>query len=918
MRIARQLGLCITGAVGLCLAALACGSGATSFQFKFAEQRAELANGLRVVVLPDPSTELVEVDVRYAVGSSSDPRGKAGLAHLVEHLMFLQRPDGPGSPPLMRYINQLTTFSNAYTNWDSTHYMMMGRKEGLESMLQIEAMRLFYGCQTISEAEFVREREVVRNEIRQRTGTPEGQIPQLILSAVYPAGHAYSRMIGGNDEQLANISLQDACDFMARYYVPANATVIVAGNTTREEVAPLVTKWFGKLAKKPQASVAHVAPLALQRKRVSHVVDVERPWIYAAWALPPRNTRDGEIARFALAALTGRFSRLSSDWEFATAVAPAIYGGELAPIFVLGVELRGESRRSQAHDFIMKAAKRAHWGMHSDQFDEGDKARARASFVMRLESLTNRTNMLGDMAQFDRDIAWTSDQQLWERRFKTSDDLDGGQIKRMLERVLDPKKAVIVDVKASDQGLRGDRRARTGLQSQSHDGDRELVEVDPAEAHRPLPIPRRSDQLGQARRFQLGNGMKVVLRSFSSMPIVSAALSFDVGAAHEPKDRAGLAGVAGERIRGSISAMLLFTDYGIRWRSRVDDDSTMIVVQGMEPYLDSMIHGLERYITAGQYDQEALEKWQRNMRYRFDSQRYREGSEFDRQLYGAIYGPEHPYATQGPPTRSSLGRLDRDAAMRFKNKHYSAKNATLVIAGRFDPKVAEKHIRKHFGDWSGGHKDDPVSPAMRARSGPEYIGVVASEGPQMAVRIAYPGPAGMDAGHPARLVLQEMLNLRVSRIRQMLGSTYGVYARRSVQVGPSMYEIGGRVDAKRAGESLAVIRASIDDLRRGYRGFDTDFARARRKVVQGLLGQSTVSLEVALRLSTISRHQLSPDYYDRLLEQVAAVTPAQVEALIAQELRPDREVIVGMADRETLTGAFRQAGLENVKLVEPK
>src|ERR1051325_4568014 len=112
-----------------------------------AEKRGVLeSNGLRFVIMPDTSTQLVEVDVRYDVGSREDPQGKAGLAHLVEHLMFQTRPDGPETAPLFKTIIDIATEFNAYTNWDTTHYHEMSRSENLDSLLKIEAMRMFYGC----------------------------------------------------------------------------------------------------------------------------------------------------------------------------------------------------------------------------------------------------------------------------------------------------------------------------------------------------------------------------------------------------------------------------------------------------------------------------------------------------------------------------------------------------------------------------------------------------------------------------------------------------------------------------------------------------------------------------------------------------------------------------------------------------
>ena len=96
---------------------LACNPSNPKFAFNQPEQRGRLEkNGLRFVILPDPTTQLVEVDVRYEVGSREDPPGKAGLAHLVEHLMFQQKPDGPTTKPLFHFLLQASVFVNTYTN----------------------------------------------------------------------------------------------------------------------------------------------------------------------------------------------------------------------------------------------------------------------------------------------------------------------------------------------------------------------------------------------------------------------------------------------------------------------------------------------------------------------------------------------------------------------------------------------------------------------------------------------------------------------------------------------------------------------------------------------------------------------------------------------------------------------------------
>src|SRR5262245_30929565 len=254
-----------TALVAACV--FSCNPTNPKFAFNQPEQRGRLEkNGLRFVIMPDPTTQLVEVDVRYEVGAREDPPGKAGLAHLVEHLMFQQKPDGPTTKPLFHFLLQSSVYVNAYTNNDTTHYQITARAEQLDSLLKIEAMRMHYLCETITEDEFLRERDVVRNEIRGHNRTPEGLIEPLTLSAIYPKGHAYEQPVGGNDEQIASATLKDACEFMHKYYVPERATVIVAGGVAIDDSVASIKKWFSGIEKRRPAPRHKVEPVSVSRE----------------------------------------------------------------------------------------------------------------------------------------------------------------------------------------------------------------------------------------------------------------------------------------------------------------------------------------------------------------------------------------------------------------------------------------------------------------------------------------------------------------------------------------------------------------------------------------------------------------------------------------------------------------------------
>jgi zinc protease len=329
------------------------------------------------------------------------------------------------------------------------------------------------------------------------------------------------------------------------------------------------------------------------------------------------------------------------------------------------------------------------------------------------------------------------------------------------------------------------------------------------------------------------------------------------------------------------------------------------------------MNGFERLITAGEYHQEQVESWQKNQKLRLESKSEQQSLEFRRQFFNGLYGPEHPYTVTGIETAAAVDKVHKDALDSYRRSHYVAGTATLIVVGDFDPADAESIIRNTFGGWSKKGDAPAAMPKAATPNGPVVIGVVGRELPQLEMQIGFATGNGVDGQEAARRVLAEMMNIRVGDVRFKLGSTYGLYARHAVHRGPGAYVIaGGGVDAERAGESIKAIQDGLDMLRKGEH-FDDDFVRARRKVLSELLGVSTVTSELADRISYVGVYGLPPTYYNTLLQEVAAVSTAQIHALIAQELDPNKEVMVVLGDKPHLEKAFADAGLKDTKIVEP-
>lgn len=899
---------------GLAAMGVSCGSVTPQYAVKYAEKRAVLhSNGLRVIVMPDDSTELVEVDMRYLVGSREDPAGKDGLAHLIEHLMFdIRPPEEAGN--IMSVLDQAALFYNAYTEWDKTHYQTKARKSDLEKLLKLEAERLFYGCETISPEEFNREREVVRNEIRQRAKM-NGEIPPIILAAAYPEGHPYSRTIGGNDKTLTNITLDDACKFMKDYYVPERAILVVAGNVKSDDVIKLASKYFAPIPKRTPAPRVKVPTVKIPHHTVVKKLPVDRTTVTVAWALPPTFSKRGREVQLALGQAFGKLSGFAADYDFAANIQPLLVGGNLEPLFVVSVELADGADTDEALDFIYKAAEGAHRGLKHGTLDFFKPLWA-AQFVEGLEPLTARTNSVADEVQFDHDVAWDSEKAFLMENLSEIQALDGDEMTDTIDSVFDRDKSVVVVVEPTP-GAAASQRSDLSFALPEHDRGSDIP-VDPKAALKPLPVANELSMFGEAKRFSLDNGMDVILLPFSTLPVVSATLMFNAGGVNEPADQAGLAQVAaGLRTPRLSEAIIKMRRAGLSVSGDADDDTTYFRTRGMNVYLEEILEGLERVAKVGKYTQEDIEDWQKDTRYRIKDPKTRDQLAFRRAMAVALYGDKHPYVIKGTPRRETIGNIDRDSAESFADDHYTAANATLVVAGSFDVGEAKELIEDDFGSWGSGDADKAAVARPKPQTAPKFIGVAGLDGEQVEVAIAYPSQPGIDGQYAARLVIAEMLNLRMAAVRKELGASYGVYGRLQTRVGPSAYIMGGMVDAARAAESLVAMRDRIDKLRKGE-GFLTDFVRARRKVYKDLLNGTTVSSAVVAKLAKAARYGLPPGFYRQVLKQVAVMSPAQVRALIAQELAPAGEVVVALGGQQDVTAMFAGAKIDSPTIIAAK
>jgi zinc protease len=316
----------------------------------------ELANGMKAVVLPDHRAPVVTHILWYRVGSADEDKGKSGLAHFLEHLMFKatdEIPAGEYSKIVARNGGQ----DNASTSFDYTNYFFRVAKDRLPLMMKMEADRMT--DLQLAEDEVKPELKVVQEERRQNVDSNPGSIlVEKVFAAMYP-GHPYSVPIIGHMNEVAALTQEDAVDWYKRWYGPENALLVVAGDITAAELRPLAEDVYGKIPRRGDLKVRawpEVKPLAKSLSLSHSDPKVRQPDWTRYWLGVPIGDTDSEALRVGLEILGGgRTSRLYRELvESGVAVASYAYSDELEAKGLLAVS--ASPTRGKTVEDVRKAA----------------------------------------------------------------------------------------------------------------------------------------------------------------------------------------------------------------------------------------------------------------------------------------------------------------------------------------------------------------------------------------------------------------------------------------------------------------------------------------------------------------------------------------------------------------------------------
>lgn len=868
----------------------------TDVQFRMRDFR--LANGMRIIVEADHASPLVGVFATVGVGSSSDPQGREGLAHLLEHLAFRAKPGG--AVTAWTQLEEVGAgFFNATTSFDVTTYMEVGTRELLPKLLALEVGRLLDPMAGVDEKTFDVEREVVRNELRQRGENAIGPAFSTLQAAAFPKDHPYSRPVAGSHESLSRISFEDARAFAAEHYRPANITLLVIGDVDLASVQETLARALppgvfqpAPLTKEPfpgrlPALVAE-PPDPPQEKLLRQHAAVASPELYLVWSLP-RSFDDGAVMLDFVNAAAERVlgGAFLSDPDLVDVEVFTVPGVE-ASMLVARATLRRADRVERTYerllDQLVKLWASGEIGREypADSGARGALARERAFGRLRngalMAMMLGAENISRRGVERVQSAHFTGSPVTYGRRLRAMGGLSSAQVSHFAEKYLPRSRARAVLVEPFP--LDAKRVA---------DGPTGLAPVQAAPLTTPLPpeavrrLGRAQADRSKAQRSQspsrehlvetLPNGLKVVVqRRPGSLPLAVAQLTFTAGwAGTTPKGAAELATI----LASPRSHVYGFgNDYGIGWRTRLGSDRFTIVGTSANGNLPNLLAQLSEQVTSMHVETGAVVFFHREFADALASAEQLPLRKSERELDAALF-PGHPLGDAA--LTSDLRTLTEAELDRWFRRAWSPDRAVLVVTGDLDAEVALAQVKAWLGDWKPAEEPFPLLPPPKVRQGPPAVLITHQPGATQAqVHLAcLVRERSVEDALSARATASVVGAALFDRLRSELGASYGFGGVASPLLGGvERLDWRGAIENGRLKEGLSALEDVLGHV--GPQALDDGSVdRARWQVARELTLSEATSLQSSTELTqqALAHRDLGAD---ALFESLASVGRAQV------------------------------------------
>ena len=874
-------------------------------------EKYQLPNGLTVILNVDHSLPIACVNLWYRVGSKDEKDRRSGFAHLFEHLMFMGTERAPGGD-FDAIMEAGGGFNNASTSEDRTNYFDLGPAELLPTLLWLEADRLEALGRTMTQEKLDKQRDVVRNERRQSyENRPYGKAELRMYDLMFPKGHPYHIPVIGTHADLEAATVQDVQEFFATYYLPSNASLVVAGDFDPKTVKPLIEKLFASIPRGSDVDPVAAGPVTLKEvRRVTVTDDVQFPKTYVVYHTPGSyQWGDAEMDLTAAILSNGISSRLYQRLIYQNPLASEVNASQMSMMLGSLFVIEATARPGVSLDDLEKGIDEAiaELGVKGPSQEELDRHRTQIEYkkLTSLESLLARADLLNNYQfHFGEPDSLQADLERYRKVMPLG---IVAQVRRCLTA---DARLILRVVPEIEQPETNPRNERPGIAAGG--------------AFSPF-IPAT---------FKLSNGITVHHWARHELPLAAMTVLQPLGSAGDAPKKAGIAAMTADMLdegAGTRNA-LEFSD-ALKWLGAemdmdVSPESTRIGLTALSKNFGSAAELVADAMLRPRFEDK---EWQRvhtlhvqELKQRLDDPRY-VGETVALRTY---FGNSHPYSRPVDGTASTAASITLDDVKAWHREAYRPSTTVILVAGDLSTDDAKSQLEKAFGAWKEPGGATPRPPTFAAAGGDAFrvFLVDKPDAVQTVVRFVAPGPRYADPNRPRLDLLNTVLggtftSRLMQNLREKNGYTYG--ARSSFRMEPSAgyFSAGASVRADVTGASLGEFMKEFTGLRSGnLTPEEAAKARAARRMsmVQSFQGLSGILSAAA----TLVRNERPFDDLGKELEAVSRLTDADLNALANEVARTEKGILVMVGDKGTvlsqLQGLDLPAPIELTPTGDPK
>lgn len=905
-------------------------------ELKIAYEKWVLPNGLTLYIHEDKSDPIVHVEVTYHVGSARETPGKSGFAHFFEHMMF-QGSLHVADEEHMKIVQAAGGQYNGTTNRDRTNYFQTVPKNYLEKMLWLEADRMGFLLDSVTQKKFEVQRNTVKNEKDQMiTNVPYGRVDEIKGQILYPANHPYSWPIIGYVEDLNRVDAEDLKNFFLRWYGPNNASVVVAGDVDSKQVVDLVMKYFGSIPRGPEVRKMRVDPVRLSQNVYANYGDnIVLPMTQFAFPTVPAYHPD-EPALDILSAILGQGNNSilyqeAVKKEKALSAIAFNYSSELAGEFFFQFYMYPSFATDEVID-PEDLLKKMFEVFERKGVSDDDIARSIGSIesqlISQMQSVFNKAQLLSQWHYEQPNKSMNLDQEL--ARYKKVTKAD---VMRVYNTYLKNKYAAIVNV-FPKQGNAASQKEETQLASSSGKTSNEVE-------YKGLTYKRPVDNFDRSKRpevqgavtpvvpkvytSKLKNGITLVGTENSEVPMVTMVLTLKGGNAvmNDPK-KSGLAMLTAymmdEATQNYTSEQFSneLAKLGASINVSAGTFNTTIFFSARKDNLDKSLALFEEKLLRPKFTPEDFRLIQRQVAEQINSQRVSAGYLAQRAFATLLYG-KSILAEPAMGTIKTIKSFTVRDVQAFYDNYYSPDEATLVIVG--DVKEAEIIGKlKFLGNWQAKPITMPnitVTPAPAPKQPTVYL-VDKYKASQSEIRV---GNLAMPYDYNGKFYRARIMNFPLGgnfnsrlnlNLREDKGITYGINSFFSGNKYVGSFGVAVGVRATATDTALREIFSEINAyLKDGITAEELQFTK--QAISQSDALRYETQYDKAGFLSEIVNNKLPMNYIDEQSKILQSLTKSDIDGLAKELLVPANMIIVVVGDKEKVTKPIQSLGYKVVE-----